>query len=773
MQLDKIIVPGGGQQDLWQSLNCKGRYAGELRIELTYYDTRPRENLQGQQQGMEARTTADDGRERLSGPRQPNPPKRRPLPSEPNSAEHSSPISIGHGNYHHPGTSTQHGDDQSRFRHQQTTAHPQSLAESQAGPPRGYMPEQYVMQNDGREDDLPQLQDSRAARRSRYSAFEPDLQSYEPEQHPAINQSPVDEPPFGANPDYATSAAPFTSFHQDQVAHPSQFAHPDNIDLRLRSQPVRQNTGQSSLSQYAGDESLYSVSPMSKNNSYDNSLAHQNHGRFAAEHWASPTVSPVEDFDAPPPPPTHGYSEQREQPLYSPHGSHPFDQSSNSGSIHSWHSRASPSGSLQSTKQMANPYQNVRQPPVPSNASIALACPSASPSQSTAPQQPRTSRARSPVRDYRASMPSSLVPGYERDNLMDPREDSHHERQRKSDSQFYQEETNFQAAMPARSLPPSNPHVSSSPFSGTNERRPHRYSVPVVKPVPVPPQNRAVPRKSVSPQPEMASTERQQSAIPFSPDSYDTLNPSISQSTSVNDLGARYDSPEQAREASRQAERQAKLGDGPIIGSNGRVIDPSDHLPTDTWAPEPEPKQPRKGPEVAIRFRHSPHGAQPMHPSRLGGTELDRRQPLTETRPNMVPQRGYQHNSADASPASAHRTRLQKKVGLMSPQHTASSPAVPTVHSTPSPRYGMSRSANSDYASHMADSNENSPYGNSPTRYRNRSPVRPGVAPPVPGKISIDTNGLDTGMSALSDEMSRIDIGAGSGPRPRRARFGA
>ncbi|KAI5294500.1 hypothetical protein KEM56_005836 [Ascosphaera pollenicola] len=30
----------------------------------------------------------------------------------------------------------------------------------------------------------------------------------------------------------------------------------------------------------------------------------------------------------------------------------------------------------------------------------------------------------------------------------------------------------------------------------------------------------------------------------------------------------------------------------PIIGNDGRVIDPSEHLPTDTWAPEPERRPP-------------------------------------------------------------------------------------------------------------------------------------------------------------------------------------
>ncbi|KAK7526126.1 C2 domain-containing protein, partial [Phyllosticta citriasiana] len=41
IRLFDVIVPRGGQSDTWHSLQCKGKYAGEIRLELTYYDTRP------------------------------------------------------------------------------------------------------------------------------------------------------------------------------------------------------------------------------------------------------------------------------------------------------------------------------------------------------------------------------------------------------------------------------------------------------------------------------------------------------------------------------------------------------------------------------------------------------------------------------------------------------------------------------------------------------------------------------------------------------------
>jgi hypothetical protein len=43
VNLQDVIVLGGGQNDLWHNLNCKGKYAGGIRIEITYYDSRPKQ----------------------------------------------------------------------------------------------------------------------------------------------------------------------------------------------------------------------------------------------------------------------------------------------------------------------------------------------------------------------------------------------------------------------------------------------------------------------------------------------------------------------------------------------------------------------------------------------------------------------------------------------------------------------------------------------------------------------------------------------------------
>src|ERR1700761_379211 len=79
VDLKQVIVPGGGQSDSWQELEWRKKYAGEVRIELTYYDSRPKIEKPAPRRGS-AREMQGDA-EGPSGPRQLTPVKRRPLPS--------------------------------------------------------------------------------------------------------------------------------------------------------------------------------------------------------------------------------------------------------------------------------------------------------------------------------------------------------------------------------------------------------------------------------------------------------------------------------------------------------------------------------------------------------------------------------------------------------------------------------------------------------------------------------------------------------------------
>ncbi|CRK19638.1 hypothetical protein BN1708_012699 [Verticillium longisporum] len=82
IDLRDIIVQGGGQNDLWHNLTCKGKYAGEVRMEITYYDTRPKP----EKSVVKAKPVTSDSQD-APKPSSRSPVKRRPLPSDPFTGE--------------------------------------------------------------------------------------------------------------------------------------------------------------------------------------------------------------------------------------------------------------------------------------------------------------------------------------------------------------------------------------------------------------------------------------------------------------------------------------------------------------------------------------------------------------------------------------------------------------------------------------------------------------------------------------------------------------
>ena len=89
--LQSVITPGGGQSDEWLGLNCKGKYAGEIRMEMTYYDTRPKAEKQVPEKRRESAKPEGhgSGHGTVGGAREMAPIKRRPLPNDPTGASPS------------------------------------------------------------------------------------------------------------------------------------------------------------------------------------------------------------------------------------------------------------------------------------------------------------------------------------------------------------------------------------------------------------------------------------------------------------------------------------------------------------------------------------------------------------------------------------------------------------------------------------------------------------------------------------------------------------
>ncbi|KAL5324234.1 hypothetical protein ACEPPN_008778 [Leptodophora sp. 'Broadleaf-Isolate-01'] len=298
-------------------------------------------------------------------------------------------------------------------------------------------------------------------------------------------------------------------------------------------------------------------------------------------------------------------------------------------------------------------------------------------------------------------------------------------------------------------------HEEDAPFvpaPATYDDRQSRFStavVPVVKPRAISPDPRAPMRKSVSPSPRPSDDTRRLSGIPFGPDSYNALNPSLAGSTSTPSLSAAYDT--------KIIDPDAK-----IITHDGREIDPSDHIPESNYAPLLESKGPKYASQLPDRnYRPPPSGPLPV--STTG------RRPLRQAgRPQSMATSSpiYMNNTPTHDPPTpTGRNRLQKKANRMS-AHPAqnSSPLAPIT-----PYQDNSYAQRSLPRSHSTDfhSNENyaPSYGGSPG-YRGAA-----GPPPIPAKVPMSMDGPPPPQAsggdawALLEEMKSIDLGHGRARR--------
>ncbi|KAL8672383.1 MAG: hypothetical protein Q9168_003156 [Polycauliona sp. 1 TL-2023] len=795
--LEDIIIPGGGQNDTWHHLHCKGRLAGEIRIELTYYDTRPKDDKPPERSVGSVRDGHQDpGRENVGGPRGPKPLKRRPLPANPVGVPrpgmpehaHSAPLpQPTQPMMHQPVPS--HPDPRGHGEHwmESTTPagkrHHYPQPSNSTGSPMGHYAydRQWMNQSDrAPQDHVGQYEDDFQVRNAPMHMPEQHFESHPPMQpdydfdnvsgfHDAhqdpyeVNTRHASLPPFATHDQGQVSAERVTTFPDDVYSQPPPppMPHGNSMpDVRDPGQPrfLPQTPHRHSLPGSRGYSEQIPVQEHPPNEFHD-PYQDQQHS--------------MADDDVPPPPPAHrtnsginpsplGNGRSHSESCAPIPGTAPLNIRKERGSFSN-----SPLSQVQTNPPS---YTNILPSTSPSHSHRYAQSSNASATRqihaASIGQETRHRRSLSPVRNGNP-LPLSLVPGYDPHTAsFEPESTAYvgtpsrsHDNNALATQQY--------SPSPVRSSQPQ-PHYgatiqSQSPLQALEkapDRRAHRASAPPVQPRGVSPDPRIPPRKSVSPQPQSDPNGRRGSGIPFGPDSYDTFNPFISSESAGASPGARYETPEGAREAAVQHEREKKLGDGPIIGSDGREIDPSDHLPTDTWAPEPESKAPKRTAQVNFRFRNSPQGAQPMPQS-------GRRQPHDgSARPASISTPLYSSNAGNTteniSPTTAARTRLQKKTRI-SPAQPNSSPIVPTVNTAL--QNPVLRSTASDYP---LREHENYGYGSSPT-YSRHSPS--GIPPPVPGKVPIAMGQEDWRRDPLSEELSRIDIGVGGG-RTRRARYG-
>lgn len=856
-----MVVPGGGTNDIWHNLNCKGRYAGEIRIELTYYDTRPKEDRA--QEPSEAPYPTDPQErafDKVAGPRQAKPVRRRPLPADPTSTDPSPmrPLMPDHAQssplpYTPPraphnlrgtttaphsaiGSTTQTGSAGSPLSHTVYEAANSSQYHQQysSGPHEellytNHVPEQMVPAHDNpyltsyhhqdsfERQPIPERANGYTELRASYPSSLQDGQSHLPPDHYPDQHRELELPEL---PPYNPRLArPSTQVLHNQHTQAASYSSP------IPSLPHQRSMGEMHQQPNSqADATRYINIPSANGERYQESpLQHRSVGSRHGIQY-SPYYPADEDEGPPPPPPAHrsnGVSpastrmEPNQRNHYPPlPAPAPLNTKQGRGNLNN----VSPLS--QSYTDLTRDEYDLSTPPCDGRVSPASSAPipiyanygrherqqsgdgQVSPA-STAPiplygshsrherqqflegQVSPGSAAPMPVYDtynrpeqqqtrnlqlggasdmLMHPTPPSLVPGYDPSVAEAESQRIWEEKQAMSSRSLGSTPQNdrYSAHDPRRhshlvqysNINPSIQNLQKENFHG---RGAHRNSAPIIKPSAISPDPRTPQRKSVSPSPQPASKDGSLTGVPFSPDSYEALNPNLKSASSINSTGPKYNTPEQARDAYREKEREAKLEEGPIIGVDGKVIDPSDHLPTDTWAPEPERKTPRKGPEIHLRFNNAPRGAQPMPNS---GPRPPRE---TVIRPHSIATTVHSYSTNNVPPTAAVRTRLQKKTRAL-PMHANSSPILPVSNGTPPSTYPLREHVNYGMS------------GSSPG-YSWDSPNGP---PPVPAKVplAVGTGQEDWVMngetSALSEEMRRIDIGVGpgSGGRVRQSRYG-
>jgi hypothetical protein len=732
IDLQNLIIPGGSQNDHWHPLQCRGKYAGEIRMEMTYYDTRQqdealierRQEAADRVQGKIPPTPSSTG---LSGPRQLKDVKRRPLPSGPPGAPvrpavleqvHSAPP------LQHPAPSRpvipEHLNSVSTLPEPlpQPKRHSEPVYDAAAYRAPSPVPPPSRGGYDG-VDSYPQEWENSAVvaplRRQTthelpYASQEvvetPYDPPYDPRPQQQRSQSDYEQPPsrdyqLDMEHSYELDArgAPYHPAQQDPYAQIEQPRYnPDPISYGA-PQVHELPTSDYMMNSHSGpmDDPRYhqqAVRPLQIT-----ARPHDWHPEYAG---MQPRVEDEDDGQAPPPP------------------------------VH----RSRTHSQLPTPKTSPNPYQPYM--PQSSRQSASHIPSSMSTPSHRGRYQERASTGNSPA------MPASLVAGYETE---DSSERAAFERsvRRRSPHPHWDDEMML-SEPPAPAPVPAPVHYDAPVYPLRTS--PHPIEQRPVSSRGVSPDTRAVTRKSVSPRPS-SSDGRGGSSIPFSPDSYISLNPNASRPSS-RDPSPMYDSPSQAKDAMVRAKIEARRdADQPIIGDDGREIDPSDHLPTDTWAPEPERKN--RKPEVIIRFKHSPRptsrgndspSARPT-PPRVGFRSETTTYPA-DRQIKYTPTHGH------ANPGAVVRTPPRQDYTRERSDSYAQSRGYNTPTSVDRPR--SSRGSVSP-----------SPSSRSPLYDYNSGPPIPNKVPISGGSPSYPVmSGNPSGgrMDALSRELSTIDIGS-------------
>jgi hypothetical protein len=834
VNLQEVVVPGGGQNDLWHNLNYKGKYAGEIRIEITYYDSRPKQEKPSEKMRQSTSNAVTDGaRDAMTGPREPKPaPKRRPLPADPTSAS-PSPTA----------TPPQFQTPPRGYQVPQTYVHTQSplqaieyntppqqkLSQSQQGyrqslgsmnayatppgmiavTPTGmsmqdeiYDPQDdYETNNPVRRDRCEdryedQIEDHRRSSNFRYDSYEipselpvpfeyglqpnPDGPPPPPPAHRSNHASPAGAPQQ-SNRQYedphfnAVRNVSFGSSQQDGFRH-SLPAYSQPTSYQAYSPPHNQD-GQAS---YPENNSHQELAP--RHHSYDGRLN---------ENYRSMQPTVEDDFSSPtnPYPATYRNSESQS----SNYDDRRYDQIpptaplnlSGRGSAASGHYNASVNSSQQ---YYAAPSSSVSPVSYRESSQMGSEVSSQTSYSQVSQQSHRSQNQTSQSDDYMSrslggyvpTLPPTLVAGMDpviaqevSERIYTENRTGYNQHAAGSSRNRYSEQPNYRQSYPHPNRQETTafvPVASSSssvvpfvPAAASYDDRQSRMATntytPIIKPRAISPDTRVPARKSVSPSPGLSLERRRLSGIPFGPDAYNALNPSVSTAPTVNSQpNSKVDGHNRSGQVD-DFDSSAK-----IILQDGREVDPSDHLPEASWAPEPESRGPKQ--QDSSRSRPTPGGAQPMPNS---GPRPPRQTARPHSMGAAVSSPIHPTGGLSEPPAPMGRNRLQKKSNRnYGAPATHSSPLAPISQyqdNSFTPK-SLPRAQTLDFAGENRYGSYGSGKGGNQGGYARNSVAGP---PPIPAKVPMNHGSAPLPPTenawALLEEMKTIDLGGGRSRR--------
>jgi len=807
--LEAVITPGGGQSDDWHPLNCKGKYAGEIRMEFTYYDTRPKAEKPVAEKRRES-ARPDGQSPAVGGPRESSPVKRRPLPSDPtaatpspaNTPEHrglrgarAGPRELGSPRHQLPQERTPVQQQRGGSQQVETPSRrPLPDASPLGGTPisSGNTPLRQPPQDPYTPPSArPSLS---AVTQQNGQSFDMSYAAPKPYEMPAMNALPqhVRDPGHRAmsqieyQPSRRQSQLPEPMHAHSAPVVPTQHTY-EMVPHQEQYQPHDDpNYHQSSYSQDPYQDPAYQVAPLRTSRSRDHSPGLQSpldqyhadeYGNLQSPHDLGPShrrrsaMQPMveDEDDMPPPPPMHN---RNASTLPHPNQEDPQAyQEEVPAPMHMARYQQEPQQASYSPPTSYGMDDYVRQ----QSSERRMTYPRGVVHASSRPES-RDAMVPSPLRQETTALPSSLIAGRDpsRDMVAYQAPPPAYEtpprlRQYSEPAEYraiaqYEDPAYSQQLVHHQSLPSyDHPYYDHDPPEQPRRTSPV-HEAPIVKPRATSPAVtsryspnpvddrmsrgpiRSMPtRKSVSPRPPPMEdpSERRMSGVAFDPDSFDVYNPRASRSPV----------PRTSSEEERPGSRMEYNDKGQIVTFSGRVVDASDHLPIDNWAPEPTPKGTVK--EKQTRSRPQLNGARDVEAAKQREERYRRDREARDRIRHATSQTfGDSDTSSNALVTSRHDFTPTSALVLADP---SPSPASDSRHTRRSPRPSYDPQHQTSYTQHQ-DSHVLRERHN-PNSYSREDRYS---APPVPAKIPLAVQSEDL---ALSLELQSIDIGPGGGGR--------